>query len=323
MPSPTDFAIVEWILVFVQIATLIALVIYVWKTWEMAQATRMAAQASSDTLAEMRISRRELSDPRPFIYFSVENPPLAEIILENTGQTRAADLTFTFEPPLQASQDVDEIRRFFDSPKHLPPGARLRYGFDVWSQYFSSKLPLQYSVRLRYRRLDEPRFREETQILDAGGFQHYGHFDRKGLHHIANELNRLTKIVDSVARHQSSASERETAINEITPTSMTLPESIAGLQALWNARRAASDSGKVPGWYHPYLQIMRRSAITALVQLEIRPQPVELKTAVQAVFIALHDYDWRVQPDEAAKKLDAALAALAEATRNAGDSDSN
>jgi hypothetical protein len=322
MPSPTEFPIVEWTLVLVQILTLIALIIYVWKTWEMARATLVAAQASAETLAEMRLSRRELSDPRPFIYFSVENPPLAEIILENTGQSTAADLSFTFEPPLKASQHTEDIRHFFDTPKHLPPGARLRYGFDIWPQYFAAKLPLQYSVILKYRRLDESEYREETQILDAAGFQHYTQWTRKGLHDIAEELHKLADTTDRMARDESSSRHEEIATAELVPTSMTFHESIAVLQALWKAHRAAAASGKVVGWLDPYLLTMRRAAVTALVHLETMPAPVEIKEAVQIVFITLHNHDWRAMGHQAATELDAALVALAEATQKTSDTGS-
>jgi hypothetical protein len=310
--DPKDLPSSQWVLFIVQVFTLLAVVIYVWETWQMARATLTAAQASHATLAEMRKARREASDPRPFIYFSVDHSVI-DIVIENTGQSTAADVSFTFDPPLQCSRSNEGVRRFFDTSKHLPPGARLQHAFDVWQGYFAANLPLKYSVTLRYQRLDESEYRQETQILDIGSYKDYSQWRRKGLHDAVEELEKIVTKVDQIARGGLSSNRREVAAAELMPTPMTLNESVAVLKGLWNAYQTATKSEVAAPLLHEYLPVMRKAAITALVRLETLrlPEP-ELRDALQAVFVALHNHNWVVTGDDPQPKLETALAQLAQ-----------
>jgi predicted phosphatase len=55
-----------------KILTLISLIIYVWKTWEIASATRKAAEATEATVAEMRAAREQETTPNVIVYFDLE-----------------------------------------------------------------------------------------------------------------------------------------------------------------------------------------------------------------------------------------------------------
>ena len=78
----------DWILFFTQILTLVALVIYVWKTWEMASATRRAAEASAAAVREAIDARLEALAPRILVYFGYESLHLAE---NRRGKPRPRD----------------------------------------------------------------------------------------------------------------------------------------------------------------------------------------------------------------------------------------
>lgn len=64
MPNPQQIFWDDWALLVIQAATLVALVVYVWKTWEMATATRDAASASARAIEEARQARAEALAPR-------------------------------------------------------------------------------------------------------------------------------------------------------------------------------------------------------------------------------------------------------------------
>lgn len=153
MLDPTKLPLVQWALFLIQVLTLIAIGIYVWKTAQMATATRDAAEASVATVKEMRTARREATAPRLALYFASPSTHLAEIVLENAGETTAADVTCSFDPPLRASDREQYAHRFFETPKVLPPRSRMAHAFDSWPSYFGAKLPLQYNVTIRYRRI--------------------------------------------------------------------------------------------------------------------------------------------------------------------------
>src|SRR5687768_16207104 len=120
MPNPGQIPAVQWTLFLVQLGTLLALIVYVWKTWQMATATAASAKAASDTVAEMRSARLDISAPRIVVYFSSPDSHLANIVIENAGSSTAADVQLTFDPPLQSSFERSSPK-FFDSPKVLPP----------------------------------------------------------------------------------------------------------------------------------------------------------------------------------------------------------
>ena len=104
MADPTKLAWVQWLLLVIQVATFIVVAIYVWKTWEMASATRKAAEATARSVEESRLTRREASDPRVAIFFASPASSVAEIVIENYGETTATSVTFDFTPDLQASE---------------------------------------------------------------------------------------------------------------------------------------------------------------------------------------------------------------------------
>lgn len=56
LTDPAKLPVVQWALFGTQVFTLLALIITVWKTWEMAVATQKAANATAATVEEMRLS---------------------------------------------------------------------------------------------------------------------------------------------------------------------------------------------------------------------------------------------------------------------------
>jgi hypothetical protein len=135
----------QWVLFSVQIGTLVALVVYVVKTWQMASATAAAAEASAEAATEMRVAREAASAPRISVYFRTLDVHLAYVVLENRGESTAEDVQMTFQPALQSSLGASSLS-FFDTPKVLPPRTELAHGFDVWHQYFGQDLPMRYTV---------------------------------------------------------------------------------------------------------------------------------------------------------------------------------
>src|SRR5688572_14023387 len=159
----------------------------------MASATERAAKATRESVDEMRLARREASDPRVFIYLSESRGFLAEIVIENLGESTASEVTFTFEPELTASQHADVARKFFDVPMILPPRSRRTHTLDAWPSYFAANLPEKYQVTVTYRRLGEDRLRTEQQVVDAGSFKHQLLAARKDVHDLAKDMHDFTQ----------------------------------------------------------------------------------------------------------------------------------
>jgi hypothetical protein len=86
-----DSATQQTILFFVQIASLVFLVIYVIKAWEMASATRKAAEATEKSVLEMREQRDAEVAPYIVAYLDGQGAinGILYLIIKNTGRTVA------------------------------------------------------------------------------------------------------------------------------------------------------------------------------------------------------------------------------------------
>jgi hypothetical protein len=305
----------DWILFAAQILTLIALVVYVWKTWEMASATREAAEASARAVKETAEARLEAMAPRMLIYFGSEEFHWAEVVLENCGHGTAIDLSITFDPPLKASQTEWNANRFFETIKPVFPSRyRMVHSFDVWTSYLASNAPRQYSVRLSYKGKENGRSYEETHILDVAAIEYRSEFDRKSIHDLVQQLDKTTKAIESGFNsiHKIVEMESAIAVFDVEPT-RTSKAYAAELVAAWDAANKIEETVGARFRREPLVRRMRSMAFQGY-QAALRDHESEaLRDAFIAVsrlvFVPLYaaNQTWDSELKEAMEKLGAAL----------------
>jgi len=180
---------VDYLVAGVQIATLIALVIYVAKTWQIAGATQKSAQLSEDILTEMRVTRIQEIAPYVIVYFDMpySSDWVMYLVVKNTGQTVAKDIKFKFEPPLVTGfTRAGEGTRPFDiyllreGISLLAPDQEIRTPFDAHSTYLQEKLPTVYKVEVSYTDGRQPNRTVTEQILDVSIFNDLSVLQKKG-----------------------------------------------------------------------------------------------------------------------------------------------
>ncbi len=181
---------VDYVLALVQVLTLIALITYVWKTWQMASATR-------ESVDEMRATRDEES--RPYVLLFAERNAVTslffDITLRNFGRTAARDVRLSFDPPLQASRP-DSIERctfLNEGVSLLPPGSNFRTFFDSSMDYFKEDRPLRYTVHLRYWDVKKAVSYDETIVLNLDQFRGMTWIGEKNLGTVAKELEKTNE----------------------------------------------------------------------------------------------------------------------------------
>ncbi len=174
---------IELITIIIQCLTLIALIFYVAKTWEMASATREYAKISEKTLQEMRDARDQEIAPYVIAYFDVilaENR--IEFVIKNNGKSMATDILIKFDPLFQApptstgAPTTEELmNRMMPDGKilSLPPDHEIRTVISSFLEYregMKSKdsLPGKYKITVIYHGgiIDKPRKAE--YISDIG-----------------------------------------------------------------------------------------------------------------------------------------------------------
>ena len=121
---------IDLILAGVQIFTLIALVIYVKKTWDMADSTEKSVN-------EMKEARDQESAPYVLVYFDFCDHEMY-LVVENAGKGLAKDVSFDFEPSLVNSRGtkISELSLLKDGIGSIPPKYQIRHFFDMSPSYF-------------------------------------------------------------------------------------------------------------------------------------------------------------------------------------------
>jgi hypothetical protein len=195
VPNPQTIYWDDWLLIGIQLIGMVALIIYVKKTWDIAEETRNSVEVSNAALQEARESRVAAMLPRILVYFSAERLQFAEIVIENIGRGTAVDVKFEFTPELQSSWQGAEPAAFFTTPKVLPPGYRVNHLLDYWPEYFAKNLPRQYRVRITYKGEEDGKEYSLDQLLDASAIDNRVLLDDKGISDVVRELERLRQDV--------------------------------------------------------------------------------------------------------------------------------
>jgi hypothetical protein len=305
---------VETALLVIQTLTLIALIAYVWKTWEMADATRKAAEAAASSVEEMRRGRREASDPRVAVYFASPSSSLSEIVIENFGETTATNVTFDFVPPLQSSENHAFGVQFFATPKTLPPRSRLQHAFDTWPEYFDAKLPKKYEVRVRYQRLGEDVVREELHVLDAAAFEHYATWHVLGIHELASRFKQYAERTERLFQQAQDHGKVVARRADLIAPTRELGDSLSDLLTMLEAVEAGSADGEVSMFPGQFLPALKRHAVTTLLAAHRKGGNGELQSALKELLLALHHRDWDLlNKTKANARLNSAIGKLRDA----------
>lgn len=184
-------------LFIIQVLTLIFLIIYVWKTWEMASSTKDSAIASEKMIAEMKEARDQESAPYVVPYIKIEQH-MMYFGIKNIGKTVANDIKINVDPELKCTilgnkaEDISLIKKGISS---LPPGHELKTMFAVSYDYLNRPdLPMSYSVKLTYTGGIQKRPREYEQVLDLSVYNGMIPGDEKKLGDVVKELENLSKF---------------------------------------------------------------------------------------------------------------------------------
>lgn len=190
--------ILDVVLAIVQILSLIALVVYVIKTWHMASATRSSAEAAQKTLDELRDGRDQETAPYVVTYFEASpQTSLIYLVIKNIGRTIAKDIRLVFDPPLKSTQaafqlgDLAAIREGISS---MPPGYEIRTAFDSAITYFGNpELPLLFRASVSYSGGLREIKREHPQTLDLQILKGLVLANEKGIDEVISTLEKLVK----------------------------------------------------------------------------------------------------------------------------------
>jgi len=279
----------EWVIFFVQVATLIFLMVYVWKTWEMATATRSAAEASSAAAIEAKEARMEALAPRLMVYFSPDQIQLAEVVVENIGAGTAANVKITFEPPLQASSKQLDVNRFFETIKPIfPPRYRLLHGIDTWASYLGAKLPMRYDVRVTYTGKENGRGYDEVHVLDIESLAHRVEFGKKDIEDLVKEVEKIATVLDDKLKKIDSHLEFANALDFHQVDERPLRHLLTEIHACWEAAKSVAADQKARLCWEPTIRSMRKMTLNAVLSAARESAPESERETITNVLTLLY-----------------------------------
>jgi len=188
--------------VFIQLFTLLAVVLYVRDTRAMAIATRQSAEVSAKTLEEMKEARDQESAPYIMVYFDV---PYGEwiiyLVVKNVGKGLAENIRLNFQPGLRTSDSEDRFEKLALIQRgipNLPPGQEIRTLFDSSIAYMGSDLPRTYEVVVTYSGGISTAPRKSNQILDLAVFEGLMFTHEKTMHNLVEEVEDVGDEVEKL-----------------------------------------------------------------------------------------------------------------------------
>ena len=193
------------IMFVIQLLSLIALVVYVIKTAEVAQGTWKSAQAMDRSVAEMVEDRDQQIAPYVVVFFDHQtDSPIFDLVIKNTGRTAARDVEVTFEPPLQTSlknYDIEQLAFIHQVIPTLPPEYEIRASVDVIDNALKSvTLPKQYRVKVTYSGGIKAEKREAEYILDLNIFNGILETHTRSLTDLTKAVEIISDKLDELAK---------------------------------------------------------------------------------------------------------------------------
>jgi hypothetical protein len=302
-PSRNPF--VQWFLIANQILTLVLLL----KT---AEANQKSANATAATVREMQEAREKASAPHVVVYLLSPDTSIVEVIVENFGEGTARNVAFRIDPPLQSST-FENVGKFFETTKWLPPRSRLTFALDVWSSYFEAGLPRQYTFKVDYRDASNGKDLTGEFVLDLDSFRYLASWKKVGMPELVKTVEKLAESQKLEARAIASGLKLIEAGFPWTRESGSLEEAMATIRGVHDV--ICSGNGR-EGVLLPWKLLfsrLRLAIIAAIVYVDMNQDEMpELRSGLLEALVQLFHYRaWEaMMEDGQSKKLKESIASL-------------
>jgi hypothetical protein len=213
--EPVTKETLDIILASIQAVGLIALILYVVKTWHIASATREAARVSEKTLQEMKDARDQEVAPHVIAYFDLPlNEHVIYLAIKNVGKSVASNIRIEFEPKLVGHRNEDFTMLPFvrDGIGSMPPGYEIRTFVDTSMAMLAkqSNRSLTYKAKVTFFGGLKETQRTTEQTLDLSMYRGLSSISRRGIHDLTNEATKISHSTEQISKTLSELSEAVT-----------------------------------------------------------------------------------------------------------------
>jgi hypothetical protein len=168
---------------------------------------------------QLREARRlREAQAQPFVIVDVEpsvtSRRILNLVIRNTGQTLARDVTIRFDPPLRSTLDSEgfppaNFRALAKGIPALPPGREYQIMLDSTVSRSESNLPDSYTVTVKFHDRDGKKMDELTYELDLAMFHSAPYVTELSVHDVAQELQSIRKTLEQLARMTAEAKQSD------------------------------------------------------------------------------------------------------------------
>lgn len=189
-----------------------------WMTAVGADGTGLIAIAAAvPAYRAVRESKRlREAQARPFVVVTLE-PSVAsrhflDLVVRNHGNTVARDVKFSFDKPLQSTNDnygypIANVKFLRDGIATLAPGAEYRVMFDSIPERHSAnsrgaKLPDSYTVTVKYNNRNGDALPPEEYVLDSALSRSAPYAAEFKVHNLVEEMVKLRETFQEWAKQE-------------------------------------------------------------------------------------------------------------------------
>lgn len=275
LPDPGSVQWDDWLRLALEAATLVFLIIYVAKTWQMASATR-------DAVTEAKDARLEALAPRVLVYFDLANPPIVEVIVQNAGAGTATEVTFELAPAFPPDLD-DDPGSFFRTPKAaIPPGVTMRHFIGTTPALLRDGCPDQYEVKVSFVGAENCRKYSYRQVLDLAGQK-----GRVGIRR--RSIDDIAQLLEKGQRDTKSQFDRLIRLAEITQArasyagspELDLRLAVRSLGVRWRVLTSRARAMRSAVWWLPLVEELRVDAVKLMTGAYAQPNGEPLRDDAQ------------------------------------------
>jgi hypothetical protein len=168
---------------------------------------------------QLREARRlREAQAQPYVVVDVEPSVISRrilnLVIRNTGQTLARDVTIRFDPPLRSTLDTEgfppaKFRALVNGIPALPPGREYQIMLDSTVDRYQAKLPDRYTVTVSFRDRDGKKLEDLAYELDLAMFRSAAYVQELSVHDVAQEMQYIRKTLENLVRMTAEARQSE------------------------------------------------------------------------------------------------------------------
>ncbi len=200
--------ILEIIAPIIQILTLAALIIFIFKIWRVSSAAQAAAEVFAVNLQAIKEAKESEMAPYVIALFDIPfEEKMIYLVVKNIGKSTAQDVKIQFKPKLadNSGEDISELPVFKNGITSLSPGQEIRTFVDSSSAFLfgQNDQPLTYIVKISFNGWPKDTLKVTEQVLDLTADKRSSNITQHGRHDLTNEVEKISRNIERIRKEFS------------------------------------------------------------------------------------------------------------------------